>query len=157
MFPSFAGASRKASFPGGPDRFTQEASLSLTGPRQVYEWYTAQADGPAPKILDADDLMSDPSVVRKLCAEVGLDPESVIYEWAEKGDDPDPLKKAFLSTVDNSSGILPGFDAKGLTVDEEVVKWREQFGEQNGNDIAAMVRAAMPDYEYLRNRRVTSS
>lgn len=157
MLASFARVREEIAFPGGAERITHDAFYSLQGPRALFDWYSAQENGPIPRILDADDLMKDRAILKKLCSDVGLDPDSVLYEWEERQDPDDAMMRTMLSTVNHSKGIVPGLDAEGLSIDEEAIKWRETFGEKDGNDLATMVRAAMPVYEYLYSRRFTAA
>ena len=58
--------------------------FSLTWTRMAFEWFEemAAAGSPCkPIIVDADDLISDPGVVRKLAGEIGGDAEELVFEW----------------------------------------------------------------------------
>lgn len=130
--------------------------LSFRYSRALYEWYAAQSDGPRPLIIDADDLMQDMEIVHQTCVAAGLDPDAVRYEW-NTAVIKDPLKARFLSTLSNSTGIVAGTEARGLEIETESVKWKEEFGEEEGEKLTHFVREAMPDYEFLWNRRVGAS
>lgn len=60
------------------------------------------------------------------------------------------------STIDGSHGIVQGKTAKGLDMDEEVAKWKAEFGDEGGVKVEKWVRAAMPDYEYMRAKRLAA-
>ena len=105
-----------------------------------------------PQVIDADDIIHDRAAVRHVCLQTGLDPDAVMYEW-ETREEKDPRKAAFLSTIYASKGIIPGLAAKGLDFETERAKWREEFGVEDGEDLARFVQEAMADYEYLLSRR----
>ncbi|KAK3718132.1 hypothetical protein LTR37_005247 [Vermiconidia calcicola] len=130
-----------------------KAIMTLRYTREIYDWYLAQEDAPIPKIIDADGIMESKATVRRLCEDTGLDPDSVLYEW-DTWEETEPMRIRLLSTVRQSRGILPGLESKGLSMEKELPKWREEFGEDDADVLARHVRDAMPDYEYLHSRRV---
>ena len=152
MFPSMVRAAYEVGF---PYNIPMHPSLSLRYSRALYDWYRTHENAPSPLIIDADDIMSSRDTVRELCIRAGLDPDSIKYEWDTRKAD-DPAKARFLSTVYASTGILPGLDSKGLKLEAEAAKWREEFGEKDGEELEKTVRAAWPDYEYLRSHRVVA-
>lgn len=132
------------------------AILTLRYSRGLFDWYLQHPAAPVPKVIDADDIMRDREAVRQLCREIDFDPEAVRYEWDTR-EETDPIDIAFFSTVAASTGIRPGFEARGVDVEAEKPKWVEEFGEVDGKDLAKAVEAAMPDYEYLLSHRVRST
>ncbi|RMZ71248.1 P-loop containing nucleoside triphosphate hydrolase [Pyrenophora seminiperda CCB06] len=160
MFPSAIRAQRGINIGGHcgvPDTLFGKVTLSLRRSRELYDWYLTHGPpvGIHPRIIDADDVMRDPSAVRKLCLQTGLDPDAVQYEWEAKAQDAHPAKARFLSTISASRGILPGFTASEVDVEREKEKWVVEFGEVDGKGLADKVDAAMGDYEYLWERRTT--
>jgi hypothetical protein len=103
-------------------------------------------------VLDADDIINDRAAVRHVCLMTGLDPDAVLYEWEER-EEPDPRKAAFLSTINASKGIIPSLAAKGVDFETEKEKWKAEFGEEDGEDLAKAVLASMADYKYLLSKR----
>lgn len=153
MFPSMVRAQAKG-MPGttvSTKRVT--AMLTLRMSRSLYDWYDGNMKATAPKVIDADDIMNSPATVRQLCTETGLDPDAVQYEW-ETREEKDPLKAVFLSTLGKSTSIVPGLTSSGLDLDKEKTKWKAEFGNEEGEHLARLVDAAMPDYRYLLERRV---
>jgi hypothetical protein len=67
------------------------------------------------------------------------------------------MKAPFLSTIYSSKGIKPGLEARCLDIEAEKKKWIAEFGEQDGEILAKYVYDAMPDYEYLLEKRVRGS
>lgn len=106
-----------------------------------------------PVIIDADDIMNSPSTISLLCDLTGLSAKDVQYEWEERTEG-DPIKKAFLSTIYGSKGIVQGKDARGVSVEGEREKWVEEFGENNAERMREVVEGGMGDYGYLHSRRI---
>lgn len=108
-----------------------------------------------PVIIDADDIMNSPSTISLLCDLTGLSAKDVQYEWEERTEG-DPIKKAFLSTIYGSKGIVQGKDARGVSMEGEREKWVREWGEEDARGMEECVRGSMGDYEYLRGMRVRS-
>lgn len=156
MFPSLVRAQSKVLPNSRPSVPRLVVTLTLRGSRALFDWYLNHPAALAPKVIDADDIMKDREAVRQLCREIDFDPDAVQYEW-ETREEKDPAKAAFLSTIAASTGIRPGLEARCVDLEAEKVKWMEEFGEQDGTDLANAVEAALPDYEYLLSHRVKSS
>lgn len=58
------------------------------------------------------------------------------------------------STIMASSGIVEGKSAQYIDIDQEAQKWKVEFGVDEGKKMEGWVRAAMPDYEYLKAKRL---
>lgn len=151
-------------------------NMDMHWTRLLYDWCMEQPDAPRqPPIIDAHDLIHSPEVVLKFCEQTGLDKSVVQFEWkgkeevkkSAKWDNGDPNASAeelqqnldaasvMLSTLENSSGIVKDKAPEVIDIDAEAVKWREEFGEENGRLVEEYVRKSMPDYEYLKARRIT--
>lgn len=156
MFPSLLRTQRKAKLDPHPTDPLFVAMLSLKGSRTLYEWYANHPTALRPKVIDADDIMNNKAAVRQLCIDIDFDPDAVQYEWEERTEE-DPMRAAFLSTIYASKGIKPGLEARTCDVEAEKAKWIVEFGEQDGEDLAKAVYDALPDYEYLLERRVTGA
>lgn len=155
MFPSMARAEMDTGKADGPMDPRVHIFIHLWYSRQLYEWYLNTPGALSPKVISADDIMTRPDVVRQLCVETGMDPDAMAYEW-ETREAPKGNKEIerFASTIYASKGILPGYDSQGFDIQEKRPKWREEFGEEAGDFLADMVEKAMPDYEWLMERRV---
>lgn len=153
MFPSLLRTQQKA-IPGchTTDAWFK-AILRLRPSRSLFEWYANHPATYTPKVIDADDIMTNKAAVRQLCEEIDFDPDAVLYEWETRQED-EPMKAAFLSTIYASNGIKPGLEARCLDIETEKAKWIAEFGEQDGESLAKFVYDAMPDYEYLLKQRV---
>ncbi|KAI1571350.1 hypothetical protein PtrEW13061_011385 [Pyrenophora tritici-repentis] len=154
MYPSAIRAQRAINLGGDPASNFGRFTLSLQRQRKLYDWYLEHgaAVGIVPRVIDADDVMKSPEAVRKLCRQTGLDPDAVAYEWETRVVEDFRISR-FLSTINNSRGILPGFAAEGLDMEEEKEKWRKEFGEKDAGEIAKRVDESMGDYLYLWERR----
>lgn len=139
--------------------------LTFKWTRSLYDWYMdawvkhgSALNRPKPIILEADDILETEVLVR-YCQLVGLDPSKLRYTWepvsaAEKARK-DPLMVQMKDTLYASTGILENKTAKNLILEDEVSKWKVEFGESEGSQLERWVKAAMPDYEYLWNNRLT--
>ncbi|KAF2026875.1 hypothetical protein EK21DRAFT_73227 [Setomelanomma holmii] len=156
MFPSMVRAQSNAPLENTTTRNPRVfCCFTLRPTRELYNWYLEHASALTPRLIDADDIMNDPAAVRQLCIETGLDPDAVQYEWEEKHEE-NPLKASFLSTINKSTGIVKGLDARNLDIEKEKRKWIVDFGDDAAEDLEKAVREAMPDYEYLLSRRTRS-
>jgi len=112
-----------------------------------------------PIILDADDIMTNPGVVRRYAKIAGLDHSKLKFSWAPA--DTQELEKVtkegarMRSTLFASAGIVEGKTAgECIDIGREAIGWRREFGDEEGERIERWVRAAMPDYEYMRAKRL---
>ena len=148
----------------------QKLEMTLHWVRGLYDWFVEHLPPSLggekgdhqgvrwPIVLDADDVMLEPEVVRRYAGMVGLDPSKLQFEWEETSEEAlekiGKMEKRMRSTLIGSKGIVKGKTAVGLDLDREAEKWRTEFGEEEGRKIERFVRDAMPDYEYLRERRL---
>lgn len=144
-----------------------QVEMSVHWSRTLYDWYAQQSeksgsnsDATWPIILDADDVIEHPDLVRKYSKLVGLDPARLKFEWASASEDElskmGDMARRMTSTLDASTSIVPGKTSAGLDIDEEAKKWKVEFGIEEGERIEGLVRTAMPDYEYMKARRLRS-
>ncbi|KAI7308092.1 hypothetical protein KC315_g13523 [Hortaea werneckii] len=119
---------------------------------QLYDWYCSQ--GVTPIVVDGDDVMKQPAVVRKLCELCGMDPDKIMWEWEQEEAPENPLANRFKSTLINSKGIISGKDSADLNIEEECKKWEAEFGQEVGGRMKTKVETSMPYYQKLRERRL---
>jgi hypothetical protein len=144
----------------------QALEMTFHWTRTLYDWYTqyfqtseikSSKDIIWPILLEADDIMLEPKLVFEYAKIIGLDPTKLKFSWTPKRkEELDKLwdvEKRMLSTISASAGILEGKTASGIVIDDEVVKWKGEFGEDEGAKIERWVRGAMMDYAYLKARR----
>jgi hypothetical protein len=157
----------------GKVRGQLDRTMTLTWTRRLYDWYMSKwnqrhrQDGGCgesrarPIILDADDIIASPETVRKYCRLVGLDETKLQFEWEplseeglEKVAQTQPSQLRMRDTLFASTGIRVDKVAGSLDLETEVAKWKEEFGEEEGLLLKTWVLEAMPDYLYLRSKRL---
>ena len=126
--------------------------------RMVHKFLGAQ--GHEVVVVDAEDL-DNVELVRGYAVAVGLDPELVRFEWeAATGEEQgglDRVERRMKDTILRSTGIVTGKLKKedGINLDAEMYGWRNEFGVVLAARLMGLVEAAMADYEWLRERRIT--
>lgn len=125
----------------------------------LFDWYKDQhvsrEANPEPLILDADKLMYDKDAVAELAQKAGLDPAKTKYEWAATQDkDSYAGESIFQQTLALSQSIIPGKDSSGVNIEEEMVKWIDEWGKERAELLRKLVDDAMPDYLYLLERSI---
>ena len=150
-------------------------NMTLRWTRMLYDWSLDQPDVPAPPIVDAHDLIHMPQVVLKLCEQTGLDPSAVQYEWNPKNDrkisdswtshrpdaDAEETKwhmraaSIMMATLEASNGIVRDKAPENIDIAVEIAKWKTEFGDEAALLIEKAVWDSMPDYEYLKARRLS--
>ncbi|KAK4236053.1 hypothetical protein C8A03DRAFT_17271 [Achaetomium macrosporum] len=145
------------------------STLTLKWTRMLFDWCceqtqqlsNGQKEAAMPLLLDAHDIIHNPSVVLRFCEAAGLDKNAVQFEWnAEEkkidwnNDFGAKSQAIMLSTLQNSTGIVKDKAPAVIDVKAEAEKWKEEFGPEVGGMIEQAVLDAMPDYEYLREKRV---
>ncbi|KAJ9263421.1 hypothetical protein DTO212C5_7606 [Paecilomyces variotii] len=169
-FPSHYRAMRDSWRPSEEEnggRGYQEFNMTLCWSRLMYGWYSHLAEqvegghngNGRPIVLDADDIITNPEVVIRYCDIVGLNSSKLRFSWElikeEELAQMDPEERRMRDTLLASSQIIPGKVSTGLNIDDEAKKWRQDFGEAQAAELERYVKASLPDYEYLRLKRLT--
>ncbi|PYH98461.1 hypothetical protein BO71DRAFT_395246 [Aspergillus ellipticus CBS 707.79] len=146
-----------------------KTNMTLRWTRLLYDWCLEQGD--TPLLLDAEDVIHHPQVVTRFCEQTGMDKETLKFDWdgePEEGNGPRMSKgnteqqdmqlkinSIMVSSLASSSGIMK--DKAPLTIDiaGEMAKWKAEFGEEAATRMEEAVLESMPDYEYLKARRLT--
>ncbi|KAI2635955.1 hypothetical protein GGS21DRAFT_542842 [Xylaria nigripes] len=132
--------------------------VDTTYTRALYDFYLDYfGEGSQwPIVLDADDIMTHHEIVAKYAELVGLDPNKIRFSWEKVNMEAYSLsEKLMLSFINTSTSVDEAKIAGNIDIDVEAVKWRVEFGEEGGRKVERWVREAMPDYEYMRSRRLT--
>lgn len=141
---------------GNPNRSNMIFISNMHWQRVLYDWYIQK--GVKAVVVEAEDYMTSPELVRKLCSEVGLDPEHALFSWPRATEEEqakmNPRIVQLLHSLLNSTGLIPGKATPPPVLADEEVKWKQEFGEGDARFIKDLVNAAMPDYEYLRARKL---
>lgn len=147
------------------------ANMTLTWTRRLVDWCLDQQSrgltASGPLIVDAHDIINTPAVVLRLCEALGLDTKAVQFEWgADKDKKPETWwstasseldaarAQIMLSTLQASQGIVKEKAPATVDIKAEAEKWKGEFGDEVAALIEKAVWDAMPDYEYLRERRL---
>ncbi|OAA34784.1 hypothetical protein NOR_08296 [Metarhizium rileyi] len=131
------------------DFYVQRRGHLPCSPGQRDEW---------PIVLDADDVIAHPRTVSVYCEKLGMDPRQLRYTWDQVG--PEHMSRMRVeqvimrSTLYASTGVMQNKTSDGLDIADEVNKWKTEFGVPAAEHIEMLVRGAMPDYEYLRAKRL---
>ncbi|OAQ87977.1 sulfotransferase family domain-containing protein [Purpureocillium lilacinum] len=111
-----------------------------------------------PLVLDADDVIGNPRAVQKFAALLRLDPDKTQSSWSpitqEEKEKLPARAQIMLSTLNASTGIIADKSAASIDITAEASKWAEEFGLARAQQLEKWVREAMPDYEYLKERRI---
>ncbi|KAJ5473545.1 hypothetical protein N7475_003111 [Penicillium sp. IBT 31633x] len=137
-------------------------NMSLEWTRKLFDWCLEQPDeSVTPLVIDANDVIHNPGAVTKFCEKFGLDTACMQFEWDDaKSAGNAELEKQkeqnsiFLSTLQESTGVLKDKAPASVDIDTEVAKWRVEFGDEIAQMLEKATRDSMPDYEYLKANRV---
>ena len=143
-----------------------ELQSSLSSIRKLYEFY----DGKLPEtrkqyggvdwpvILTGDIVMTEPDTVKRFATLARLDVDKLRFQWEptskEKVMKYGKAGTRMYSTLLASAGIDKSKVADSVDIHAETLRWREEFGDHAASKLEGWVRAAMPDYEYLKARRL---
>ncbi|KAE8395621.1 hypothetical protein BDV23DRAFT_178666 [Aspergillus alliaceus] len=150
-----------------------EIHATLKWTRQLYDWCCKHqadshdgysGDDHYPLVLDAQDVIHNPSVIRRYCKLIGMDPAYVKYDWSAASSKktngesesigrkhPETIMKF---TLDNSLHIIKEKTPPFVDIALERKAWDAEFGEVIGKQMEGWVMEAMPDYDYLKSRRL---
>jgi hypothetical protein len=132
-------------------------NTSLRWIRLLHDWYSSIGD--VPVTIEADDLMNEDSVLPKFCKALGLDPKYLQTQWdkipEEKKARQGIMVTSFQQTMQNSTGVIRSKrrDTE-INNDQERERWASEFGEEVATVLYRAVEDAMPDYRYLRSKRL---
>ncbi|KAI9034812.1 uncharacterized protein KD926_005450 [Aspergillus affinis] len=163
-FPSFHRALVKAYGPEFVEsdhgrKFFQKA-MALRWIRKLYNFYAqhfsnSQHDQvPWPVVIEADDIITQPEILIKLCDITGLDSSRIRLSWEKKCTDEPLAWQVFRGTLYESTKLDPSKVVGDVDLDKESVKWREEFGDVVGRRMETSVREVMPDYLFLKSKRL---
>lgn len=147
--------------------------LFMTFPwqRRLHDWYLSQSaslnlandkDVSWPIVLDADDIIADPAVVVRYCDIIGINAEKLKFEWApvtadERAKIGNPAVERLLSCILASSGIQKDKVATNINIVAEAVKWKKEFGDIVGGKMEKWIENVMPEYEFMKARKLKAN
>lgn len=135
--------------------------LTLRWNRALFDFYEARfgAEARWPVVLDADDVMLHPRLVERYAGVAGLDPARLLFSWervpGEEMERISAMERDAQLSLYGSEKVDLGKVGGRIDVEEEAVKWREEFGDETGRRLEGLVKACMDDYEYMRSKRLT--
>ena len=130
---------------------------SLRWIRLLHDWYSSIGD--VPVTIEGDDLINEETVMPKFCKAFGLDPKYLQTQWdkvpEEKKAQQGSMVTSFQETMQNSTGVIRSKrrDTE-INNDQERERWANEFGEEVAAALYRAVEDAMPDYRYLRSKRL---
>ncbi|KAF4468121.1 hypothetical protein FALBO_4996 [Fusarium albosuccineum] len=145
---------------GRPHKEPSLVERSSIWARRLFDFYEAEhgQGGERPLVLDADDMMTSPELMLKYARLAGLDPDKLRFSWEKASQEAlsnmSAMARMMLSSLNASEKVNLDKVAGDLDIAEEAAKWRVEFGDEGGNKLESWVRAAMPDYEYMRSKRL---
>lgn len=135
------------------------SQMTLGWTRSLWQFY--ESKGVSSLIIDADDIVTQPQGITQQLAEwIGFDKDVLKYAWNEATDSEKAAKgvtmSRMLSSLDASAGVTVDASklAKNIKVDEQVPKWKAEFGDERADMLRECVETAMEDYEWLKERRM---
>lgn len=119
--------------------------------RNLYSYF--QANGIEPLIVDADDFITNPDLIKDLCTKLGLNVEQLLWSWTT----PTPEERArthrlFYASqrvLIESEGIRSELASINRNLETEEEQWRADFGE-DASMVEEMIELALPHYHWLK-------
>ena len=133
---------------------------NLRWQNELSAWYAA--NGIEPIVVESEDYVTSPELVKEVCRRAGLEENAACFKWdkvpQEEQEKMDPHIQFLLKTLMNSEGVRPELARSNrdqeVDLDVEEEKWKEEFGEEGAKFIRMEVEAFLPDYEDLRARKL---
>lgn len=126
--------------------------------RQLYDWFISNRTEkmPMPIVVDVDDIMDKSPTINTICSLLGMDPQYIPSQWdtiqAPEGAGCRELK--YMSDYWNSTTIDSSKSSRGLDVTARYTQWQEEFGRGVADELWKLVEKSMPDYNYLKSKKV---
>ncbi|XWW97827.1 hypothetical protein V2A60_005814 [Cordyceps javanica] len=156
----------RAGSPPDPALTTRARAHGLGLARQLYDWYaglaaasddeaaTAPGRPGVPIVVDADDVLEG-DAVHRLARTVGMDPAQVLESWAPRSTEGlVPLHKSYVQGIWESTGVDKSKSARCLDLEAKYRGWRETYGDEVGGFMVKLTESYLPDYEYLKSKRL---
>ncbi|KJZ74635.1 hypothetical protein HIM_05985 [Hirsutella minnesotensis 3608] len=145
--------------------------LTFRYSRRLYDWFVSRAVAPKdqetrtpdsasvyPIVLDANEIIETDSAIPKLCELLNMDPLKVCYSWKPTRPPGDVglslLHVSYMGGFWASDSIDKTKSSTGLNIGVKEAQWKEEFGAVVADALLTQVNNAMPDYNYLRDKRI---
>lgn len=128
--------------------------------KQLYDWFSSRRRPSNSEILliDSDDVLTNPTILQKVCQATGLDSNEITYSWNVATEED---KKAMLpialkmeKNLHDSTGIVEGTLGRDINITDEVNKWKTEFGNETAIGMAEMLERELVYYTYLTEKRL---
>jgi hypothetical protein len=144
---------RDMGLPHGSGRPNFTISTSPLWIRDLYNYFCA--NGIECIVIDADDVIADPDLVKDLCTKLDLNPAQLQRSWAKPTSEErarmHPSFYASQRVLIESEGIRPDLAKCNRDLDSEAKGWRADFGE-DAEMVEEMIELALPHYKWLQER-----
>ncbi|KAK4555052.1 hypothetical protein LTR86_007818 [Recurvomyces mirabilis] len=163
--PSAMRVLQRMGLPHGGGKTNFRAVTSQDHSRILYDFYRAHytpSQAVMPLIVDYDDIATSQPFVRHLCTLLGLNPAEAKFSWsaltAEGEEEMHPSYYISQTRLEESSGVMPELAARNRDLEGERKGWWRgwwrEFAREDVEMMEEMVGLAMPNYEWLWERRV---
>ncbi|MCJ1368503.1 hypothetical protein MMC16_007647 [Acarospora aff. strigata] len=126
--------------------------------RQLYDWFLSNStdESSMPIVIDADDILDKSSTIKKLCSSLGMDTQHIPDKWhvIQAPENAGCRESKFMGDYWNSTSIDSSKSSRGLDMAAKYTKWQADFGPDVANELLNIVEKAMPDYNYLKSKKV---
>ncbi|CEL10546.1 hypothetical protein ASPCAL13663 [Aspergillus calidoustus] len=132
-----------------------ELFMTFRWVRLLYDWAATYSTAQPPIIIQCETVTNNlRPMVRKICLELELDESVVLFEKLEEQITMQGPGLQQSQAVFNNL-TAQGVDALQARIAVAVSGWEVEFGRPAAYMLADFVRAAIPDWEYLRDRAMT--
>lgn len=126
--------------------------------RQLYEWFLSNSTGESsmPVVVEADDMLEKSSTIEKLCPLLGMDTQYIPNKWdvIQAPDNAGRRELSFMGDYWKSTSIDSSKSSRGLNMSAKYTKWQADFGSGVADELLIIVEKAMPDYNYLKSKKI---
>lgn len=133
------------------------ASVTGRWTRLLCDWYLS--NGIQALVLDADDYMSSADFVQHLCEVSDWNPNEALIKL-DKADHNTEMSQVDRNCAAIQQTLFASQDsdarraAKNVDLEAEERGWEMEFGSKGARLVKDVVKAALPEYNYLRDRRL---
>ncbi|KAG4433960.1 hypothetical protein IFR05_010573 [Cadophora sp. M221] len=126
--------------------------------RELYDWFLSNSteESLLPIVIDADDMLDKSSTMKRLCRKLGMDPQHMPDKWdtIPAPENVGCRESKFMGDYWNSTSIDSSKSSRGLDMDAKYMTWKAEFGLDAARELLAIVEKAMPDYNYLKSKKL---
>lgn len=130
---------------------------TLSWSRLIFE--SLKRQGRTPLVVDGEDICTrTDEVIKAVCKWLGFDPADVKDTWSPWGQEwadkmSNPLFVEMTRTTWESDGVHK-HAAKPVSIDDQVAKFKKDFGAEKAAEMKEAIEAQMDDYRFLEQFKV---